>query len=1039
MSAFEELKDKLREIFQLDRTDLDFGLYRIMNLKSDEVASFIDNDLLPQVKDGIKSFISGDNVAIKNDLLKAEEQARQLGVDPDTSPKVQELKEKLSNAFDAEKIENEIYSDLFNFFKRYYSDGDFLSLRRYKEGVYALPYEGEEVKLYWANADQYYIKSGETFTNYTFKTRTGKKIRFEVIKANTEQNNNKDSKNRRFRLVDEITGEVPVDENDEDAGTKIIPPVRFEDGEFIISFSYLPTKDGTKQEALNKEIYNGLLVNPELISIVNELSALTGTEKNKIPVLLKHLNNFTAKNTFDYFIHKDLGKFLNRELDFYIKNEIMHIDDIEDENAAKVEQYLGKVKVLRRVAKKIIAFLASLEDFQKKIWLKKKFVLETNYCITLDRVPEDLYPEIIKNDAQRKEWVKLFAINEIDGIATDLLNANVAYSEPLTESFLKANPYLVLDTAFFDAEFKYKLLGSIDNFDEQCDGLLVNSDNYHYLSLTQEKQKEDIKYIYIDPPYNTGNDGFLYKDSYQHSSWLTMIENRIAMAYNMLSEDGILCISIDDNEVNNIHNLLNNIFLPDNFIALLPRVTKKAGKEHSDNISKNHDFLLLFAKNKSNLKLRGQDIDNNDYKFEDEFVLERGRYKLNQTLDYDSLWYNTTMDFPIEVNGETFYPGGSFSEHQKRHNGIHNPKDWVWRWSKAAFDFGYKNGFVVIKEGKERKRIYTKTYAKAKIIKTKDVYSIAYFDREMHQSSIEFIDNKYSNDNAKKEIAHYFPANIFDFPKPTSLVKKIGELLDDNSIQVMDFFAGSGTTGHAVINLNREDGGNRKYILVEMGSYFDKITKPRIEKVIYSEDWKNGKPVSRKGSSHCFKYIRLESYEDALDNLKFERTKRQDDLLQQPQNASVKEEYMLRYMLDLETKGSLLNIQKFATPFDYEMTITRDGETKTVKADLVETFNYLIGLNVKFIQNIRGILSVEGVTRDGEKTLVLWRNTNEMNSEKLDEWFKNQHYSTQDMEFDTIYVNGDNNLENLRKSDETWKVRLIEAEFQKRMFDVRDV
>lgn len=1025
MSAFEELKDKLREIFQLDRTDLDFGLYRIMNLKSDEVASFIDNDLLPQVKDGIKSFISGDNIAIKNDLLKAEEQARQLGVDPDTSPKVQELKEKLSNAFDAEKIENEIYSDLFNFFKRYYSDGDFLSLRRYKEGVYALPYEGEEVKLHWANADQYYIKSGETFTNYTFKTRIGKKIRFEVIKANTEQNNNKDSKNRRFRLVDEITGEVPVDENDEDAGTKIIPPVRFEDGEFIISFSYLPTKDGTKQEALNKEIYNDLLVNPELISIVNELSSLTGTEKNKIPVLLKHLNNFTAKNMFDYFIHKDLGKFLNRELDFYIKNEIMHIDDIEDENAAKVEQYLGKVKVLRRVAKKIIAFLASLEDFQKKIWLKKKFVLETNYCITLDRVPEDLYPEIIKNDAQRKEWVKLFAINEIDGIATDLLNANVAYSEPLTESFLKANPYLVLDTAFFDAEFKYKLLGSIDNFDEQCDGLLIHSENFQALNLLQEKYREQINCIYIDPPYNAPSSLIAYKNNYKNSSWLSLMNNRISLSKGLLVQDNFVkMIAIDEVEQEVLGQIISQNF-PEKIKACVSVMHNPRGQQ-GKNFSFVHEFCYFIYPSD-----------------EKKYIADVKREEIDARNLRDSGTESDRTDAAT-----CFYP---FIVKDKRIIEIGNvPED---NFHPSSNNVCRNDGTIEIwpvdDSGNEKKWRYSRNSI-SKILSRLEV--------KPGRQSLQIIFNKDTGvmrtiwDASRFDASEYGTkvlqslfgiqqATVFTYPKSLyTELEGISAATDKipNSF-VLDYFAGSGTTGHAVINLNREDGGNRKYILVEMGNYFDKITKPRIEKVIYSEDWKDGKPVSRKGASHCFKYIRLESYEDALDNLKFERTKRQDDLLQQPQNASVKEEYMLRYMLDLETKGSLLNIQKFATPFDYEMTITRDGETKTVKADLVETFNYLIGLNVKFIQNIRGILSVEGVTRDGEKTLVLWRNTNEMNSEKLDEWFKNQHYSTQDMEFDTIYVNGDNNLENLRKSDETWKVRLIEAEFQKRMFDVRDV
>lgn len=303
-------------------------------------------------------------------------------------------------------------------------------------------------------------------------------------------------------------------------------------------------------------------------------------------------------------------------------------------------------------------------------------------------------------------------------------------------------------------------------------------------------------------------------------------------------------------------------------------------------------------------------------------------------------------------------------------------------------------------------------------------------------------DAKYASSNyGALEMKNFFVNPEFSYPKSYQLVQDCiytaGSVYDD--VFILDYFAGSGTTGHSTIDLNRKDNGHRKYLLVEMGKYFDRVTKPKIEKVIYSDVWKESKPVSRKGSSHCFKYIRLESYEDALDNLKMERSDLQSDLLSKPQNKEIKEEYILNYMMDLETQGSLLNVSDFEHPFDYEMKITRDGETKTVKVDLVETFNYLIGLNVESIRKSKEIVAIEGRTRSGEKTLVLWRDTAVVDNKTLDNWFEKQNYSTLDMEFDTIYVNGNNNLENLRKGDETWKVRLTEAEFLKRMFDVKDV
>ena len=188
----------------------------------------------------------------------------------------------------------------------------------------------------------------------------------------------------------------------------------------------------------------------------------------------------------DYFIHKDLGGFLRRELDFYIKNEVMHLDDIENANAPAVASYLAKIKVLRKIAGKLIDFLAQLEDFQKKLWLKKKFVVETNYCITLDHVPEELYPEIVINEAQLNEWIKLFAIDEIK-------STQLGFSRPLKAAFLKANNKLVLDTRFFDDNFKARLVASIKNFDEQCDGLLIHSFNSHALSLIAEKYRSSLK------------------------------------------------------------------------------------------------------------------------------------------------------------------------------------------------------------------------------------------------------------------------------------------------------------------------------------------------------------------------------------------------------------------------------------------------------------------------------------------------------------------------------------------------------------------
>jgi adenine-specific DNA-methyltransferase len=347
----EKLRGLLQELFQLDQADLDFGIYRIMNQKRDEVVRFLDKDLIPQVQLAFKHYKSADKSVLQGELDKLVENITNAGMNADESPKVKELRQQLARStVDVTALENEVFSHLFNFFRRYYSEGDFISLRRYKEGVYAIPYEGEEVKLHWANADQYYVKSSETFRDYAFMIAGGKRVRFHLVAASTEQDNNKaaQGKERRFVLADN--------------------PISEENGELFIRFEYRPYDGKEKQGDLNKQAVDAVLKTPGFEQWAQELCKLAPTEKRQDrTVLEKHLTQYTARNTFDYFIHKDLGGFLRRELDFYIKNEVMHLDDIEHESAPKVEQYLSQIKVIRNIAHKIIQFLEQLENFQKKL------------------------------------------------------------------------------------------------------------------------------------------------------------------------------------------------------------------------------------------------------------------------------------------------------------------------------------------------------------------------------------------------------------------------------------------------------------------------------------------------------------------------------------------------------------------------------------------------------------------------------------------------------------------------------------------------
>lgn len=331
-------------------------------------------------------------------------------------------------------------------------------------------------------------------------------------------------------------------------------------------------------------------------------------------------------------------------------------------------------------------------------------------------------------------------------------------------------------------------------------------------------------------------------------------------------------------------------------------------------------------------------------------------------------------------------------------------------------------------------------------------------------------------------------SEMFSFPKSIhAVVDSIRVSNAGRDSTVLDYFAGSGTTGHAVISLNREDDGQRKYILTEMGSHFDTALKPRLAKIAYASEWKNGKPVARNtGISHCFKYIRLESYEDTLNNLRLAS----DPIRQRAidANSPLKQDYMLNYMLDVETRGSqsLLNIDAFADPTAYTLEVKKPGSDESVERtiDLIETFNYLIGLrvehtaapqgfNAKFnrvqdahapqgqttrlvldgrlqqddngpwwLRKIEGWLPADPANPNNgarDKVLIVWRKLTgdlEQDNLVLDEWFKTHRINSRDFEYATIYVNGSNNLPNLKKAEDRWKVRLIEEEFMQRMWDV---
>ncbi len=438
---------------------------------------------------------------------------------------------------------------------------------------------------------------------------------------------------------------------------------------------------------------------------------------------------------------------------------------------------------------------------------------------------------------------------------------------------------------------------------DSTENLYIEGDNLEVLKLLQETYLGKIKMIYIDPPYNTGSD-FVYEDDFAqsadeylansgqydedgnrmvqntesngrfHTDWLNMIYPRLRIAKDLLSDDGLIFISIDDNEVTNLQKLIAEIFGESNILACFPRVTKKAGKT-TEAIAKNHDYILVCSKNSSPTLYLPKHTDEG-FKYSDEFEPKRGKYKLNQTLDYDSLQYSPSLDYPIEIDGRTIYPGGSYEKYLERQKGHHARADWAWRWSKELFEFGLANGFIVVKHYDNHFRIYTKTYQNATIKKAGKTFSIEYSERTRAISSLEFIGNEFSNDNSKKNLLSIFEASVFDYSKPVALLERLVALSTANNDIILDFFSGSATTAQAVMQLNAEDGGHRKFIMVQLPEATDE--KSEAYKAGYKTICEIGKERIRRAGQKILNECEVRSVESGVVNSKFQTSNSKLDI-----------------------------------------------------------------------------------------------------------------------------------------------------------------
>jgi adenine-specific DNA-methyltransferase len=365
-----------------------------------------------------------------------------------------------------------------------------------------------------------------------------------------------------------------------------------------------------------------------------------------------------------------------------------------------------------------------------------------------------------------------------------------------------------------------------------------------YLLLQTHRHKVDL--VYIDPPYNTGNRDFKFKDhfsdneaAYRHSRWIAFMEKRLRLARQLMSPTGAIFISIDDTELAQTKLLCDEIFGEKNFVANFIRKCKTGSGHDSGKIAVEFDYMLCYTKDSTRQKFRKQELDvetDAKYRYQDTFVAHRGKYYLRD-LDYKGS-YSPTLDYSIQApDGTEIWPGGSLG----RPN--------TWRWNREKFEWGLQNDFIVFKRNAKQWKVYIKQY---QYVDNQDQKRIRQLP---HRAMIEFINSKGSNE--LKDILH---EDIFTHPKPVDLIEFVVNLMPGEQLTVLDFFAGSGTTGHAILRINQQQGTHHQFILCtnNENGICEKVCYERLRRVISGYETRTGKFIKGTGGNLAYWRVREE-------------------------------------------------------------------------------------------------------------------------------------------------------------------------------------
>ena len=793
-----------------------------------------------------------------------------------------------------DSFKEEFFDKLYSFFEKYFSESGSVyfvkttNWQRVYEQIYT---DNKDVILFWKSRMLYYVKSDILFQDISAEIPDESdgltyNFRFNVGTLKNKQNNEKKNLSFDFEKTLEKDGKKA----------------------YIFNVSYSESGKKTKISEISRQL------------------------KIKEDVLEKAFAVFKKQSEVDFFINKNANAFLNEQLDLYLHQILLSTENKFD------QERLNQLKTIKVFAKKIISFIAQFEDELVRIWNKSKFVLNSNYVITLDKLTNEIINKLSEHPnlkEQIKEWREL-----------GMIDNSFSFSERS-----EAHKYLPIDTKHFK-NLELDILDLFGNLDETLDGRLIHSENYQALNTLQEKYKEKIQCIYIDPPYNTNSSPIIYINNYKDSSWLTIIHNRMELSKKLLKDNGINITSIDDIELRYLTALQDDVFGKNNYITTIVTKCNPQGRV-ADKISKTTEFHVLHSKNLESIdKLFVK--KNNEKK---PFPLKRGGTN-SKRKERPNRYY------PILIKDNKIYMITD-EEYSKIYNReyrcfndvfVENLKN---KYEKSGFSFvlpiNQRGEKVVWQRTFERVKEEKETY----IVKNNIIYTPS-FDVEIPKTlwdDVIFSNPQYGSSYLKDILGH----SKFETPKSINTIKQFLSMFNPTGIY-LDYFGGSGTTAEAIINANKEDDGDRKYIIIELDAHIDTIIIPRIKKIIFSDCWKKGTREKGKGVSQFFKYYSLEQYENTLRNMKYSNNT--------PSNLWDNKNPFETYIFKAD--------QKFADVLSAENEILEVDFDKLYKdIDFAETISNLKGLPIKRITKT-------GVLLDGESKEIKTDYKNMTNSEKIE-------------------------------------------------------